>query len=129
MDTAHSRLVKRQSGVLALIVFILAVCCCHPARAQEVTATINGTVTDPANRTVPNADVKATDLDRGTVWLAKTNEAGFYSLSHLPVGRYEVRVKVSGFEVAVESPVELQLNQVRSEERRVGKECRSRSPP
>ena len=112
MDTAHSRLVKRQSGVLALIVFILAVCCCHPARAQEVTATINGTVTDPANRTVPNADVKATDLDRGTVWLAKTNEAGFYSLSHLPVGRYEVRVKVSGFEVAVESPVELQLNQV-----------------
>ena len=112
MDTAHSRLVKRQSGVLALIVFILAVCCCQPARAQEVTATINGTVTDPADRAVPNADVKATDLDRGTMWVAKTNETGFYSLGHLPVGRYEVRVKVSGFQVAVESPIELQLNQV-----------------
>ena len=113
MNTAHSRLVKRQSGVWALLVFILAVCCCgYSARAQEVTATINGTVTDTADRVVPNADVKATDLDRGTVWPARTNEAGFYSLSHLPVGRYEVRVKVTGFVVAVESPIELQLNQV-----------------
>ncbi len=42
----------------------------------------------------------------------KTNDAGFYSLSHLPIGRYEVRVQVSGFEVAIESPIELQLNQV-----------------
>jgi Carboxypeptidase regulatory-like domain/TonB dependent receptor len=113
MNTAHSRLVKRQSGVWALLVFILAVCCSgHSARAQEVTATINGTVTDTSDRVVPNADVKATDLDRGTVWPARTNEAGFYSLSHLPIGRYEVRVKVTGFSVAVESPIELQLNQV-----------------
>ncbi len=72
MDTSHSRLVKRQSGVLAFIVFVLAVCCFgHAAAAQEVTATINGTVTDPADRALSGADVKATDLDRGTVCLPR----------------------------------------------------------
>ena len=60
--------------------------------AQSVTATINGTSPTPQGTSLPNADVTATDLDRGTVWPAKTNGSGFYSLSHLPVGRYEVRV-------------------------------------
>lgn len=113
MNTTASRLVERQSGVQALIIFILAACCSVlPAHAQEVTATINGTVTDPAGRVVTKAEVKARDLDRGTVWPARTNGSGFYSLSHLPVGRYEVRVKATGFAAAVKSPIELQLNQV-----------------
>ena len=113
MSTIASRLVKRDAGVLALLFLILAVCCSGiSAHAQEVTATINGTVTDPAGRVVTKAEVKARDLDRGTVWSARTNDSGFYSLSHLPVGRYEVRVQVTGFEAAVESPIELQLNQV-----------------
>ena len=76
-----------------------------------MTATINGLVTDPSGRVVANASVTVKDLDRGTVWPAKTNDSGFYSLSHLPVGRYEVRTSVSGFQAAIESPVELQLNQ------------------
>ena len=68
MNNAHSRLVKRHSGVLALIVFVLAVCSSGlTAFAQEVTATINGIVTDPAGRIVPNAEVKAQDMDRGTI--------------------------------------------------------------
>jgi hypothetical protein len=113
MSNAHSRLVKRPSGVLALIVFILAVCCSGlPAWTQAVTATINGIVTDPAGRIVPNAEVKAQDLDRGTVFPTHTNSSGFYNLSPLPVGRYEVRVTSSGFRTAVQSPIELQLNQV-----------------
>jgi hypothetical protein len=88
MNTAHSRLVKRHSGVRALIVFILAVCCSgFSAFAQEVTATINGIVTDPAGRIVANADVRAQDLDRGTIWPTRTNASGFYTITRLPVGR------------------------------------------
>jgi hypothetical protein len=113
MSTMTSRSMKKDAGVRALILFILAACCSGiSAHAQGVTATIDGTVTDPAGRVVTNAEVKARDLDRGTVWPARTNESGFYSLSHLPIGRYEVRIKVTGFQVAVESPIELQLNQV-----------------
>jgi hypothetical protein len=113
MNTAHSRLVKRHSGVRALIVFILAVCCSgSSAFAQDVTATITGIVTDPTGRIVANADIKAQDLDRGTIWPTHTNGSGFYTITQLPVGRYEVRVVSPGFRTAVESPIELQLNQV-----------------
>ena len=83
-----------------------------PLFAQSVTATINGTVTDPKGSVIPNAVVTVTDLDRGTVWPAKSNEAGFYSLGHLPIGRYSVRVQMTGFATAEQSPIELQLNQV-----------------
>ncbi len=101
------------SAVLALSILMLVVGW-HPARsgAQTVTATINGTITDPSDNVVANADVKATDLDRGTVWPTKTNAQGYYNLAHLPVGRYEVRVTAPGFSGAVQSPIELQLNQV-----------------
>ena len=113
MNTSHSRLVKRHSGVRALIVFILAVCCSgSSAFAQDVTASITGIVTDPTGRIVANADIKAQDLDRGTVWPTHTNASGFYTITQLPVGRYEVRVVSPGFRTAVESPIELQLNQV-----------------
>jgi hypothetical protein len=80
-------------------------------RAQEVTAVINGAVTDPSGAAVAGAKVTAKDLDRGTPWPTTTNGDGFYSFSRLPIGRYEVRVEAPGFEAAVKSPVELQLNQ------------------
>jgi len=106
-------LMLKQSAVLMLSIFIIALCWLPLlAGAQEVTATINGTITDPAGSVVASVDVTATDLDRGTVWPARTNSAGFYDLTHLPVGRYEVRVTAPGFRTAVQSPIELQLNQV-----------------
>jgi hypothetical protein len=82
-----------------------------PSWGQEVTAAINGVVTDPSGAAVVGAKVTAKDLDRGTVWPATTNGDGFYSLPRLPIGRYEVRVENPGFQTAVQSPVELQLNQ------------------
>ncbi len=105
--------VRKHSAVLILCILMLAICC-WPTHlgAQAVTATINGTVTDPSGNVVVNAEVTATDLDRGTAWPAKTNATGFYSLNQLPVGRYEVRAKAPGFSTAVEGNIELQLNQV-----------------
>ena len=80
--------------------------------AQEVTATISGTVTDPSGAVVSNADIAAKDLDRGTSFTTKTNGQGFYNLSQLPVGRYELRVTAPGFRTAVQPLGELTLNQV-----------------
>lgn len=101
------------SAVLTLCILVLAICWQPaPLGAQAVTATINGTITDSSGSVVSDAEVKATDLDRGTVWPTKTNAQGYYNLSHLPVGRYEVRVSAAGFSTAVQTPIELQLNQV-----------------
>ena len=106
-------LTLKHSTTLVLSILFLAVCMWPtPGAAQEVTATINGTITDSSGSVVANAEVTATDLARGTVWPAKTNQSGFYNLTRLPVGRYEVRVSAPGFRTAVETTPELVLNQI-----------------
>src|ERR1700761_5006480 len=80
--------------------------------SQEVTAAINGTVTDPSGGAVVGAKVTAKDLDRGTVYPTTSDSGGHYNLPRIPVGNYEVRVESTGFQAAVESPVVLVLNQV-----------------
>jgi hypothetical protein len=79
---------------------------------QEVTAAINGVVTDPSGAAIVGAKVTAKDLDRGTVFPTTTNGAGAYSLPRVPVGRYEVRAESTGFQASLQGNVELQLNQV-----------------
>ena len=79
---------------------------------QEVTATINGAVTDPSGRGVPGATVTATDLERNVKTTTTTNSAGAYSFPLLPVSRYSIRVEAKGFQAAVKPEVLLVLNQV-----------------
>src|SRR5579884_1833599 len=102
-------LLLQRFPLIALAVFLLLLP--GSSQAQEVTAAINGVVTDPSGAAVSGAKVSAKDLDRGTVFPTTTDASGFYSLPRLPVGRYEVRVENAGFQAAVQSPVELQLNQ------------------
>ena len=113
MRPLSARFFWRDSYALALG-FLMALACALPqaARAQDVTATVNGIITDPGGAVIPNATVAVRDVDRGTTWSAKTNGSGYYNVSHLPVGRYEVRVTAPGFEAAVQQPVQLQANQV-----------------
>ena len=110
MRTVFSRSSVRFQAFLTVVGLAFALSL--PVQAQEVTAAINGVVTDPSGSAVSGATVTAKDLDRGTPWPTTTNGAGAYSLPRLPVGRYEVRVSNQGFQTAVQSPIELQLNQV-----------------
>ena len=79
--------------------------------AQEVTAAIVGTVSDPSAAPITGATVMATDTDRGTVWTATTSESGAYNLLRLPVGSYTVKVTAAGFQSAQQSAFTLVLNQ------------------
>ena len=81
------------------------------AWAQEVTAAIVGTITDPSGSPVKGAAITATDTERGTVWTAETNDSGAYSLLRLPVGSYSVKVTSAGFQTAAQAPFTLVLNQ------------------
>ena len=104
---------KRYSTVrvLALCLFA-ALVSSLPLRAQDVTASITGVVSDPTGATVAAAKVTAGDLDRGTTFSTVTDSAGAYNLARLPVGRYQVKVTSTGFETAVQPKVELVINQV-----------------
>ena len=96
----------------SLLLFGLAFLAPTSLAAQEVTAAINGVVTDPSGSAVSGAKVTAKDLDRGTTYPTTTNSDGAYSLPRLPIGNYELRVENPGFQSAVQSPIVLQLNQV-----------------
>ncbi len=79
--------------------------------AQEVTASMLGTVTDPSGAPVAGAKVTATDVDRGTPFSTTTNEVGAYNLPRLPIGSYAIRVEHTGFNAAQQANITLELNQ------------------
>ncbi|MGA7930054.1 MAG: carboxypeptidase-like regulatory domain-containing protein [Candidatus Sulfotelmatobacter sp.] len=83
-----------------------------PARGQEVTATITGSVTDPSGAPVVGASVLARDVDRGTAYPTRTNDVGVFNLQRLPVGNYEIKVEAKGFRTAEQSAITLVLNQI-----------------
>jgi hypothetical protein len=82
------------------------------AWAQEVTASITGTVTDPSGAAVAGANVTATSQERGVTFTAVTNDSGLYRVAQLPVGTYTLKVEKSGFALASRPAFVLTLNQV-----------------
>jgi hypothetical protein len=78
-------------------------------RAQAVSGSIIGTVTDQAGAAIANSKVTITDRDRGTVFNTSTNESGNFSQTHLLAGHYRVRVEAAGF-TPFEADAEVQVD-------------------
>jgi carboxypeptidase family protein/TonB-dependent receptor-like protein len=93
---------------LALAVFLFSFAVCDMARAQS-TASLNGTVTDPAGAAVPNAQVLAKNQATGVASSTQTDSAGAYLFPSLPIGIYRVEVTGSGFETAVLTDLKLDV--------------------
>jgi hypothetical protein len=107
------RLEMKKLGIrflIALTAVALAVVL-KPAAGQEVTASIVGTVVDPAGAPIKGAEVRATDTERGTVWTAQTNESGTYGLLRLATGNYTLKVSSPGFESVAQPRFALAMNQ------------------
>ena len=66
--------------------------------AQETRASLYGTVTDPNGAVIQNAAVTATQQNTNLKFAAATNAEGNYRLPLLPVGSYEIRASVNGFQ-------------------------------
>ena len=99
-------------GLVILCITLLALLCgAHAAWAQDVTASIYGTVTDATGAAVVGANVTAKSVERGVTYTAVTNETGLYRISQLPVGNYELRVEKQGFQTSIFPAFTLVLNQ------------------
>ena len=72
---------------------------CQLARAQTLTGTIFGVVTDASGGVVPNAEVKATNEATGQLWTTASGASGEFQLQNLPPGSYAVEVSAAGFQV------------------------------
>ena len=83
-------------AVLRLAAFFIVLA--SLAFGQVGNGRITGTVTDPAGAVVPGADVEAKNVATGVVFSAVSTNTGNYTISDLPIGIYELSVKVQGFE-------------------------------
>lgn len=71
--------------------------CFWSAAAQDYRATILGQVMDPGGASIPNAAVKVTKKDTGLSRETITNDTGFYTITALDPGVYDVSVTAPGF--------------------------------
>jgi len=82
------------------------------ASAQTFTATLTGTVSDPAGAALPNVRVVAINQGTKLEYTAQTSDAGVYTIPFLPIGTYVVSVEASGFKKLVSNPIKLEVNQI-----------------
>jgi hypothetical protein len=83
------------------------------AYAQNAgSATIQGTVTDPAGAVVPSATVLIHNTATNTDRAVETNEAGIYAGPFLQPGPYELTVSKTGFVRLVRKDLTVQVGQI-----------------
>src|ERR1700720_643091 len=84
--------------VLSLIVLSLSAI----GVAQELAATLTGTVTDPSGAVVGGATVLVHNDDTGTdIRSVTTSSTGNFNVTNIPAGHYTVTVNNSGFQTYV----------------------------
>jgi hypothetical protein len=95
---------------LTAVALFLMLFCLPPARAQ-VSASIQGTVTDPSGAPVPAATLRAKNTETGAERSAISDADGRYQIVWLAVGQYEVRAAKAGFQDAIRSGIRLVVGQ------------------
>ncbi|MEK6303451.1 MAG: carboxypeptidase-like regulatory domain-containing protein [Acidobacteriota bacterium] len=92
-----------------LAVFILLLLSVS-ASAQETTATITGQVTDAASAVVAGAEITLTNLSTRDERKTMSNDEGYYSLTFITPGIYNLSAKLQGFKEYLNQSVELMVN-------------------
>jgi len=80
-------------------------------RAQEVTASIYGTVRDPSGAAVAGATIEALQVSTNTTRSTTTDSAGAYQIPILPAGTYTLTASYTGFKTYRQTGILLQINQ------------------
>jgi hypothetical protein len=104
-----SRLTFASRCLLALTFLFLGL---HSAANAQVTAVaqVSGTVSDPTGAAIVNAQIIMTEIDKHNTHTATSDATGSYTLPNLPVGRYRMEVKATGFKDYVQTGLELVVN-------------------
>ena len=78
--------------------------------AQTVTGTVQGTVRDSSGAVLPGVTVTARSAETGQARETVSNEAGYYVLPFLPIGRYNVTATLAGFRSVIREGIGVSLN-------------------
>jgi Carboxypeptidase regulatory-like domain len=90
-------------------IFLLAVN--QQSFAQDVNASLAGSVTDPAGAVIPGAKVTLIHETSGARQDFQTDASGEYNFRNLPPGIYDLSVTAPAFESYVQKAIELAVNQ------------------
>src|SRR5436309_14679010 len=96
---------NKRTCIPCLLSFLLLAASAGHLHAQAVFGNIVGTVVDESGAVVPSAKVTITDVNKGTVLTAETNDSGNFTQAQLTPGTYRVAIEKSGFKRAVQENV------------------------
>src|SRR6202167_4103280 len=83
-----------------------------PAYADNLYASIRGTVVDPSGAVVPDAKLTARNIATGLSYSTASSKDGLFAFLQLPIGDYSVKVEKSGFKTFTEGHIHLDLDQI-----------------
>jgi len=106
---SHSRRYPIPS--LAAFSFLFVVFVARTVSAQEITASITGSVTDASGAVIPAITVTVTNVETGISRDAVTSSTGDYQVPLLRPGPYRVSVQAAGFKTYEQSGIRLEVNQ------------------
>jgi len=82
------------------------------AKADNLYASIRGTVTDPTGAVISGAKLTVTNAATGIVFSTTSSSSGTFSFLQLPIGDYSLRTEQTGFKTYQASGIHLDLDQV-----------------
>jgi hypothetical protein len=83
-------------------------------RAQDVSATLNGTLRDGSGAVIANASVKLISNTTGATKTARTNAEGYFAFPDLQIGAYSISAEMPGFKTYRQREITLTAGQIRS---------------
>ena len=95
------------SAGIATILLILGIIFPTAVMAQVAGGTISGTITDPSEKSIPEAQVSITNVATGITTTVVTNSDGFFTAPNLLPGDYEITVSAKGFNTEVRKGITL----------------------
>ena len=103
-----------KTAIQRLLGAALALCallCLPVAHAQLYTGSIAGTVKDSSGAFLADAQIKATDAQKGFEFSATSDSSGRYTIRELPPSTYVVTASASGFKTQRQDNVRIDVNQ------------------
>ena len=95
----------------AVVVLCMALLFATDAMAQQATAKIVGTVTDPQGAVVPGVKITVANRATNVSVEATSDKSGYYQVLNLPIGTYRITAHRQGFRAMEMLTAPLEINQ------------------
>src|SRR6266481_6082853 len=100
-------------GVSALA--ILAIVALFPAVVPgQFTSSVQGTVVDPTGSSVPDVELRLTNVNTGVTATTRSNDAGLFRYPDLPPGKYRLQTTKTGFQTLVQENIILESGRIQN---------------